>query len=170
MGVDNYKALQVKQLDVGDLNITAGLSYNLQPAIAPFFVDIQISSLQIKDLVANPIVLVPAIANTVIKPLSITYAMKYGGTNVFTEAGQVMGMFYGSAIGSPATIGFMATGFIDAAVNTVMIDDAVWPVPVAESTIAGQPLILTHSGAEWAGNAGNDNSMTIFMTYVLEYL
>jgi len=170
MGVDNYKALQVKQLDVGDLNITAGLSYNLQPAIAPFFVDIQINSTQIKSLAATPITLVPAIANTVIKPLSITYNMKYGGTNAFTEAGQAMGLYYVNGVGAPASMGFMATGFINATTSMVMADTVAWPLPVVENTVAGQPLVLTQTGAEWAGNAANDNTMTIFVTYVLEYL
>jgi hypothetical protein len=127
-----------------------------------------LTSAQIKALAGSPITLVAAIPNAVIKPVTVGYKLNYAGTNVFTEAGQSIALSYLNDAGAKATFADAATGFIDAAADQYLAGTVDGLATATAASVENQPLVVSHDAGEWAGNAGNDNTMTVIVTYYVE--
>jgi len=132
---------------------------------------VTLSSSQVKNCAGTPITLVAAQgANTVIKVMSVGYKLDYAGTNVFTEAAQMVNIFYTNNAGQAASMGFSGAGWINQNADYYRWDTppGMMMVPVTSATVENLPIVFSHSGGEWAGNAANDNTVQVIMTYYVE--
>lgn len=167
MGQDVFKSLTAKEITSTDFNALTGYAVAGNPVIPTFFTgDITLTSAQIKSLAASPVTLVAGIPNAIIKPITAVLTMEYGGSNVFTEAGQSVGLFYNNAAGLIATDLTAGTGFIDAAASSYLaLKDG--GVAGLKAAAAGLPLVISQNGAEWAGNAAGDNTLVVRVFYTI---
>lgn len=113
-----------------------------------------------KELVAAPG------AGKMIELISATLQLNYGGTNVFTESADNMIINYVDASGVAATGAIEATGFIDATADAFTTVLAVPVVNATTAQVVNTALVLDNTGdGEYAGNAGADNTMSVFVAY-----
>lgn len=140
--------------------------YAIYPGLGVLSTKVTLTSAQVKALAATPQVLVPVLGATkLIEFLSATLFLDYGGTNVFTEAADNLVVKYTDDSGVAVSDIIETTGFIDQSADTftrgVPIKDAI----VAGTGAIGQQLVLDNNNAEIAGNAGNDNTLTIWTLF-----
>lgn len=130
-----------------------------------------VTSAQIKDLVANPVELIPAQgANTLINPINITGYLSYGGTSSFVDAS---GQGINIKINGMNVVNFdnfMMTSTNDLIEGYTAVSGGVWN-GIDPSTYFNQPMTLINgSGTDISGNAADDNTITIDIIYqVLTY-
>jgi hypothetical protein len=132
---------------------------------------IRLTSAEIKALRATPKTLVDGIAGKTIQLVSATLLMDYGGTNAFTETADNLAIRYTDGSGVIVSQAIETTGFIDQTADTVTNAlpkiDAI--VTVAGSK--GKALVLHNTGdGEIAGNAGNNNTMEVAVSYIVNEL
>jgi hypothetical protein len=128
---------------------------------------ITLTSAQVKALRATPQTLVSAPgANKMIVVESVALALKYGGTNAFTESADNLVVQYDDS-GTDITGSIETTGFIDQTASTVAV---YYPAAIAAMAYAtagvneGVQLFNTGDG-EIAGNAANDNTLVVSISY-----
>lgn len=144
--------------------------------VIPITVVVTITSLQIKALHASPITIVPAQgANTIIVVQTALGYLTYGGTNAFTGGGTVT-LFYESSAGTiaigPSGAPMMNTTQMQATSDqiggtTFTNLQAVGATVTGPTGVVNQPIVCGNSGADFTGNAANDNTLTITCTYVV---
>lgn len=132
---------------------------------------VRLTSAEIKALRATPKTLVDGIAGKTIQLVSATLLMDYGGTNAFTETADNLAIRYTDGSGVIVSQAIETTGFIDQTADTVTNAlpkiDAI--VTVAGSK--GKALVLHNTGdGEIAGNAGNNNTMEVAVSYIVNEL
>lgn len=132
---------------------------------------VRLTSAEIKALRATPKTLVNGIAGKTIQLVSATLLMDYGGTNAFTETADNLAIRYTDGSGVIVSQAIETTGFIDQTADTVTNAlpkiDAI--VTVAGSK--GKALVLHNTGdGEIAGNAGNNNTMEVAVSYIVNEL
>lgn len=132
---------------------------------------VRLTSAEIKALRATPKTLVSGIAGKTIQLVSATLLMDYGGTNAFTETADNLAIRYTDGSGVIVSQAIETTGFIDQTADTVTNAlpkiDAI--VTVAGSK--GKALVLHNTGdGEIAGNAGNNNTMEVAISYIVNEL
>ena len=96
---------------------------------------------------------------------SLDLKLAHGGTNDFTEAGDNLQAKYTDDSGTAITAAIETTGFIDASGDAYAHIKAA-TVPLAlTAAIVNQPIVLDNTGSEFAGNAGDDNSLIVTAHY-----
>jgi len=160
----------------GSVTITEGpntldLSANTAISQALLFREVTLTSTEVKALATTPITLVSApAAGSVVQFMGATLKLNYGGTNVFTEAGDNLGIKYTDAAGVQVCTTIEMTGFIDQAADTytnaVPSADAI----VAATGAEAQALVLDNLGSNFAGNAADDNTLTVRVYYTVQAL
>ena len=173
MGVDNYGPFACQKATINDLSATdveASNGIKIKGAAVLDLVksvSVTLTSAQIKALAASPQTIVAAVPSSVIKVVSVGLKMNYGGTNVFTEAGQKVALYYTNAAGTKATDAEAATGWIDGAADQYLML-GVGPSAGTAASVVNTDLVISQDGAEWAGNAAGDNTVTVVVDFVLE--
>lgn len=124
-----------------------------------------LTSAQVKNLFATPVEIIPApAAGSFIKIIWITGKLTYGGSNVFTAgAAQIIDLGYDATY----NIGrVMSNGGIVAAVNTTYQATLASVGAQDASNLEGRPVEAYNPVAvEIAGNAANDNTITVSVNY-----
>lgn len=127
-----------------------------------------ITSAQVKALRATPITIVAAPgAGKFINVVTMAWKLTYGGTSAFTAAtGQTIPLAYTNTAGSPlATSGFSNTSIV-ATSNQIGYAVMTNSVGIAATSRENQPIVAYNSSAtEITGNAANDNTITVSVTY-----
>jgi hypothetical protein len=146
------------------VQVDAGIKFNTTTTI--FTVKVEVTNAQIKGLAASPKELVAAQgADTLIEFVGATFIHDYG-SEVLTESADNMAIKYDDDSGTAVTGTIEATGFVDAAADTIM---TVIPAAVPNATAAAtvnKRLALDNTGdGEYGGNASNDTTWTIFVSY-----
>jgi hypothetical protein len=127
---------------------------------------IELSNSDIDDLKGAPKELVAApSAGELIEFVSAILIHDYAGTNVWTEADDNLVIEYDDGSGAAVSETIEMTGFIDAAVDqltrAIPVKD---PIGTAASQVA-KNIVLINNDDNFAGNGGDDNTMTVIITY-----
>ena len=125
---------------------------------------VELSNVNIKALRATPITLVaaPGAANF-IEVISAVLILDYG-SEVLTESADNLVIEYNTS-GVDITAAIESTGFIDAAADTLkLVYATITDVSAANAVNRAVQLFNTGDG-EFAGNASNDTTMTVKISY-----
>lgn len=145
---------------------TAGTTTLSLSEALPLTATVSMTSAQVKALATTPIELVAAPgAGKAIKFMNASFKLVYGGTNAFTEAGDNLGIKYTDASGVQVSQTVECTGFIDQTASTYTNAEAAINAIVAASAAENQALVLDNLGSNFAGNAGNDNTLEVSVLY-----
>ena len=127
---------------------------------------VTLTSAQVKALAATQIELVPAPgAGKAIHFLGAALKLNYG-TNVFTESDDDLVIKYTNASGVAVSDVVESTGFIDQSADTITFAVPIKDPIVAAASCENQALVLDNDGdGEIAGNAANDNTLTVDISY-----
>lgn len=129
---------------------------------------VKLTSAQVKALRATPITLVTGVAGKVIRFVGAELRLGYGGTNGFTESTANFAVKFTNGSGVAVSDTVENTGFIDQTANTVTNAVPVKDNIAASTGAVGQSLVLHNIGAgEIGGNAANDNTLSIEVSYIL---
>lgn len=133
------------------------------------YASVTVSNAEIKALAASQKTLVAAPgANKVIHFVGAILILDYGGTNVFTESTDNFAIKYTNASGVAVSDTIEMTGFIDQSADTMTCAVPIKDAIVAASGASNRALVLDNTGdGEIGGNAGNDNTMTVIVHYVV---
>jgi len=127
---------------------------------------VSLTSAEVKALAATQITLVAAPgAGKMIQFESASFKLVYGGTNAFTEAGDNLSIKYTDDSGVAVSQTIETTGFIDQTASTYTNAQPVIDAIVAASAAENAPLVLDNLGSEIAGNAANDNTLEVSVSY-----
>ena len=134
--------------------------------------DVTVSNAEIKALRASPKELVAApAAGSVHMFLGAQLKLNYGGTNAFTETADNLAIKYENGSGVAVSDTIESTNFIDATADTLTSAVPVADAIVAASGAEAKALVLHNTGdGEIAGNAADDNTMTLRIYYVTHAL
>jgi hypothetical protein len=146
----------------------AGVSrFRLVPAEpTEYKVKVRLTNANIKALRATPITMVAApgtgkLLEFVSAQLKLNYA-----SNVLTESADNMAFRYHNGSGAAVSETIEATGFIDQAADTYTNAIAKKDAIVAVASAQNKALVLHNTGSgEYAGNAGNDCTVDVLVTY-----
>lgn len=127
---------------------------------------IEITNTQLKALNATPKELVATKgADAFIEFCGAVLVMDYG-TNVLVEGAENLDIEYDGGTGPAVCTTIECTGFIDQAADQIA---AVVPIVVAGTTTAASTvnknIVLLSNEGDFSGNAGNDTTMTVFVSY-----
>ncbi len=149
-------AIDVLHIPLGSTLGTAGGSDRVR------YTETVLTSAQVKALNATPITLVAAPgADLAIVPLEIALVMNYGGSNAFTESADDLSLAY--ATGPAEILEIESTGLIGETndeARFITIQHAETFVPVENDAV-----VITNLDDEIAGNAANDNTLTVRLYY-----
>jgi len=149
----------------GDVTITnTGVTSLAETTIK--YATVNITNAQIKGLRASPKELVAAQgANKIIEFVSAVLFLDYGA-NVLTESADNMAVRYENTTGALASQAIEATGFIDAAADTLTNALPKIDAIVAAASGLNKALVLHNTGdGEYAGNVGADTVMKVKVAY-----
>lgn len=134
--------------------------------------DVTLTSAEVKALRATPIELVAAPgAGNAIMFLGGQLKLNYGGSNGFTETADNLAIKYTDGSGVAVSDTIEMTGFIDQTADTITNAIPVKDAIVAATGCENQALVLHNTGdGEIAGNAANDNTVTLRVYYVVHAL
>jgi hypothetical protein len=127
-----------------------------------------LTSSQIKNLHATPITIIPAQGpGTFIEVIAIANKSTYGGNNVFiAAAAQKLGLYYVDGSGTTIMVSFVVNGQIIAAENRYTTGVISNIADLAPALVENVPVVIFNSVAtEISGNAANDNTITVVITY-----
>ena len=131
------------------------------------YTSVTLTSLQIKNLHATPITIVPAPgANMYIWPIRVVTKFNYGGNNVFVAgAGQYVYLYLGTAFQTLSSSILDATG-VTASSNNYTYASCTYNTAANAATVINKCLNAKNVIAtEISGNASNDNTITIGVWY-----
>lgn len=147
-----------------DFTVTSG-AVALNEAIMSY-ATVSLTSAQVKALAATQITLVAAPgAGKMIKFMGAVLKLVYGGSNVFTEAGDNLAIKYTDDTGVAVSQTIEMTNFIDQSADTYTNAEPAIDAIVAASAAENAPLVLDNLGSEIAGNAANDNTLEVSVAY-----
>jgi len=130
------------------------------------YADVVLTSAQVKALAASPQTLVAAPgAGNVLAFEKAIFKLNYGGTNAFTEAGDNLAIKYTDDTGVAVSQTIEMTGFIDQTADTYTNAEPAIDAIVAAASAENQALVLDNLNAEIAGNAANDNTLSVRVYY-----
>lgn len=160
----------------GTIAFTAGantldLSAAGSSSTALRFTDVTLTSAEVKALATTPITLVAApAAGATLMFHGALLKLNYGGSNVFAESGDNLGIKYTDASGVQVSSTIESTGFIDQSADTYTTGTAANDAIVAATGAEAQALVLDNLNANITGNAANDNTLTVRTYYTLQSL
>jgi len=145
--------------------LTSGYTAPIDSSILRY-ASVDLTNAQIKALRAAPVTLVAAPGATkVLEFVSAVLALDYGA-NVLTESSDNMAIRYTDGTGVIVSQAIEATGFIDAAADTITNALPKIDAIAANSAAVNKPLVLHNTGdGEYAGNAGADTIMSVKIAY-----
>ena len=124
---------------------------------------VELSNSEIKNLAATPKTLVAAQgANTIVEFISAVLILDYG-SEVLTESDDDLVIEFED--GQDLTASIEATGFMDAAADTIAAYPLVAVATLAASAASNKAVQLLNDSGEYAGNASNDTTMTVKVSY-----
>lgn len=127
---------------------------------------VNLTNAEIKALRATPKTLVASPKEGRLNFVGARLVLKYGGTNVFTETADNLAIRYTDGSGAKVSDDIECTGFIDQSANTETNARAKADAIVASENAIGKALVLHNIGdGEFGGNAGNDNTMEVYITF-----
>lgn len=127
---------------------------------------VTLTNAEIKALRATPKTLVAAPGSGKMLEFVSIVLKNNGGTNAITETIDNMAVKYTDGSGAAVSETIEATGFIDQTAATITVGQAKNDAIVAYASAANQALVLHNTGdGEYAGNAANDVTMTVRVTY-----
>ena len=132
--------------------------------------DVFITAAELKALRATPKEIVPAPGGGQgIQFLTATLEMRIGsdqGVDPYVEGGNDLAFKLTDGAGQAVSTTIDATGFIDAAANSIITADATASFLLASTAVDGQKLVLHNAGAgEYTGNAANDAELRVRVVY-----
>lgn len=135
------------------------------------WVDVTLTSTEIKNLTTaqKELVAAPA-AGKVLVFRGASLKLNYGGNNAFTESGDNFAVKYTDASGAQVSQDIETTGFIDQTADTYTNAEPKIDAIVAATGAEAQALVLDNLNADIAGNAADDNTITMRVYYVVETL
>lgn len=137
----------------------------------PITEKVELTNAQIKALRATPVTLVNGLPSAVLLLDSVVLRLNYAGTNAFTETADNMAVKIDSGSGLAVSSAIEATGFIDQTATTLTRATPANDAIVASASAVGKSLVLHNTGdGEYAGNAGADNTLTVWVTYRVLYV
>ena len=128
---------------------------------------VNLTSAQVKALRATPATIIAAPgAGKLIVVDSVTLQLNYGGTNVFTESIDNLVLEYGDS-GTDITASIETTGLIDQSADTTAVYYPANIAAMANATVGiNESVQLFNTGdGEIAGNAANDNTLNVTVSY-----
>lgn len=134
--------------------------------------DVTLTSAEIKALRATPIEVVAApAAGSIHMFMGAQLKLNYGGSNVFTETDDNLAIKYTDGSGVAVSQTIQTTGFIDQSADTITNAAPAVDAIVAAASGEAQALVIHNTGdGEIAGNAANDNTVTLRVYYVTHAL
>jgi len=154
----------VASFAANDFTVTAG-AVALNEGIMNYST-VSMTATQVKALATTPIELVAAPgAGKMIKFMGASLKLVYGGTNVFTESGDNLGIKYTNAAGVQVSNTIESTGFIDQAASTYTNAEPATDAIVAASAAENAALVLDNLNNNIAGNAADDNTLEVSVAY-----
>lgn len=143
----------------GTLNIAASLKH----------ADVTLTAAEVKALAATPqeLVAAPAAGNTIMF-VGAVLKLNYGGTNAFTEADDNLAIRYTDGSGAIVSETIEMTGFIDQTADTYTNAIPKADAIVAATGAEAQALVLDNLNDEIAGNAADDNTLTVRVYYTVQ--
>ena len=153
----------VASFAAADFSVSSG-AVSLNEAI-PQYATVSITAAQVKALAATQIELVAAPgAGKMIKFMGASLKLVYG-SEVFTEAGDNLGIKYTDDTGYQVSNTIEMTGFIDQSADTYTNAEPATDAIVAASAAENAPLVLDNLGSEIAGNASDDSTLEVSVCY-----
>jgi hypothetical protein len=129
-------------------------------------VKVSLSNSEIKNLTTAPKTLVAApAANHMIRFLGATLELQ-AGSEALTEATDNLIIGYVDESGIQASQVIETTGFIDQTVNTHTTAQPKIDVIGTPAQLQAQALVLYNNNADFGGNASNDATLDVYVTYV----
>lgn len=127
---------------------------------------VSLTSLQVKSLNGTPITIVPAAGtNKVIFVISAAAKLNYGGTNVFT-GGSSLSLYYTNNAGETLTNSYALT--LTASSNQIGIATPTSTTGnLPSSTYKNKDVVISVSSTNFGGNAANDNTVDIYVNYII---
>lgn len=125
-------------------------------------ITVQLTSAEVKNLMGTPQIIIPApAAGKIINIINGVAKLVYGGTNAFTNP-QQLDLEYNGVVGILAST--TGAGFIDQTAD--MYNGFINQEIVTPDTIEAKAVVLANNaGSDITGNAANDNSLIITITY-----
>lgn len=128
--------------------------------------DVTLTSSEIKNLTTAQKTLVAApAAGKVLKFMGAVMKLNYGGNNVFTESGDNLAVKFTDDSGAQVSQTIETTGFIDQMADTYTTAEPKIDAIVAAASAEAQALVLDNLGSNIAGNAADDNTITMRVFY-----
>lgn len=132
----------------------------------PLTATVTLTATEVKALATTPIELVAAPgAGKAIKFMGSSLKLVYGGSNVFAESGDNLGIKYTNASGVQVSGTVESTGFIDQSASTYTNAEPATDAIVAASAAENAALVLDNLGSNITGNAADDNTLVISTLY-----
>lgn len=132
---------------------------------------VRLTSAEIKALRATPKELVKAQPGQVITLVNAVLELNYGGTNAFTETADNLAIRYTNTTGALVSQAIETTGFIDQTASTMTVALPKIDAIATSANSEGEALVLHNTGdGEIAGNAANDNTLTVSVAYIVHEL
>jgi adenosine/AMP kinase len=132
---------------------------------------VRLTAAEVKALRATPKELVKGQPGQVIQLVGAVLEMNYGGTNAFTETADNLAVRYTNTTGALVSQAIETTGFIDQTASTMTVALPKIDAIATSAASEGQALVLHNTGdGEIAGNAANNNTLTVSVTYVVHEL
>jgi hypothetical protein len=129
-----------------------------------FTAKVTVPAAAIKTMAASPIQLAPAAgANTMLEFVSASLRL-VSGSEVLTEAANLQ-VKYTDGSGVAVSEAIEMTGFLDAAANARTNARAAADAIVAADAAVDAALVLHNLGAEYGGNASDDASLEVYVSY-----
>lgn len=134
--------------------------------------DVTLTSAQVKALRATPATLVAAPgAGKSLMLVGALLKLNYGGTNAFTESADNLAIKYTDGSGAAVSQTIESGSFITATADTYSNALPKIDVIAAATGVENQALVLHNTGdGEIAGNAANDNTLSIRVYYTVQEL
>lgn len=148
-----------------DFTVTAG-AVSLNEGV-PSYATLTLTNSEVKNLRATPISVIAAPgAGKAIKFMGAMLKLNYGGTNAFTETDDNLAFRYTDGSGVIVSQTVQTTGFIDQTADTMTNGEPVIDAIVAAASAENQALVIHNIGdGEIAGNAANDNTVSLSVAY-----
>ena len=126
---------------------------------------VDLTNAQIKDLADTAVELVAAQGvNTLIEFVGAVLILDYG-TNVFVETADNLVIEYDDGDAAAASQTIEMTGFIDQTADTITTAIPKKDVIDASADIVNKNLALWNNSGDVTGNAGNDTTMRVLVSY-----
>lgn len=136
-----------------------GITATLQTA------SVDLTNAEIKDLADNPVELVAAPgAGSLLEFVSAVLILNFG-TNVLVESADNLVIEYNSGLAVAVSEVIEMTGFIDASADTITRAIPVKDPIDASADIVNKNLALFNLGGDFTGNAAEDTTMRVIISY-----